>query len=117
MKWWSIILLIGLFSCKETIDRKSAPDNLIPKEKMTTILTEMIKIESFIQSQYVQPAKYHKVMTQSGDSLLKSFNVTRDQYESSLEYYASYQEELKLMYEESLDELNKELGELQSDKN
>lgn len=117
MKWWLIIALFGLFSCKGQIDRKPAPDDLIPKEKMTEILTEMIKIESYIQSQYVQPAKYHKVMMQSGDTVLKSFDVTRDQYENSLAYYASYQEELKLMYEESLDELNRELGEIQSEKN
>lgn len=114
MRWFALIVLLGLFSCKGTIDRASKPDDLIPRDTMVSILTEMVKLESFVQAKYVQPAKYHEVMIHSGDSLLKVFNVSKSQYERSFKYYASYQEEMIGMYEESLDRLNRELGELQS---
>ena len=76
-------------------------------------MQELVKLESHIETTYVSVAKYHKVMVNSGDSLLNSFDVTMKQFDQSLEYYGSRQEEMESIYSEALDKLNKELGELQ----
>lgn len=114
MKWgWTIALLL-FTGCASEIDRLEEPKNLIPKEKMLTILTEFTKLEAYIQSEYVQPGRYHKVMVNSGDSLLKVYGETKASFEASIEYYGSRQDEMSKMYEEVLERLNKELGEIQS---
>lgn len=101
-------------ACATEIERLEEPQNLIPKEKMTTILTEFSKLEAFVQSEYIQPGRYHKLMISSGDSLLKSYGENKASFEASLDYYSSRQNEISEMYEEVLERLNKELGEIQS---
>jgi len=103
-------------SCSDGIERKPKPDNLIPREQMINTMGELIKLESYIQGKYPSVAQYNKIMINSGDSLLKMLNVTKDQFEVSLEYYGSRQELMKGIYDEILDGFNKELGQLNIDK-
>lgn len=116
MKWWWILGSVFFASCATEIKRLDEPDNLIPKEKMTTILTEFTKLEAYVQSEYVTPARYHKLMIKSGDSLLQSYGESKASFEASIDYYGSRQKEMSEMYEEVLERLNKELGERQSSK-
>ncbi len=110
-----IALLASLVACSRSIERLPAPDNLIPREKMVTVLKEMLKLESHIQNQYGQVSIYYKVMEHSGDSLLSTFQLDREAYEASMDYYGSRQEEMKAIYSESLEQMNEELGELESE--
>lgn len=118
MKVFNLIFLVLLFSAcgngdQEIVDRLPEPENLIPRKEMTTILFEMAKLEGYIQSQYGSVDKYHKVMMRSGDSLLKTFDISPEQYESSLLYYGSRQSLMQEMNDDVLDELTRELGELE----
>lgn len=110
----TISFLLILSSCTRTIDRVPEPEKLIPRDKMITVLKEMMKLESHIQAQYGQVSTYYKVMRQSGDSLLLSFQLDRKTFESSLDYYGSRQNEMQDIYSETLDQLNAELGEMQA---
>jgi hypothetical protein len=113
MKIISIIALVFFFaSCSDGIKRKPEPDNLIPRDHMVEAMGELIKLESYIQGKYPSVAQYNKVMINSGDSLLGTFNITKDQFEASLEYYGSRQDVMKGIYDEILDGLNKEQGQL-----
>ncbi len=109
-----IVTLLFLFGCSAKIKRKPEPKNLIPKDKMVIVVREMVKLESFIQRKYVQVSAYHKTMVKSGDSLLLANNVTREEYEASIDYYGSRQEELQEIYSEALEDLNEELGKLEA---
>ena len=111
-----ISLFFLLFSCTDGIDRLPEPDNLIAKDKMILVVKEMIKLESFVQLRYKNVGEYHKVMIASGDSILESNKVTREMYDESLNYYGSRQQEMQEIYNEVLDDLMRELGELQSSK-
>ena len=82
---------------------------------MVSTMSELIKLESYIQGKYPSVAQYHHVMINSGDSLLKTFKLTKDQFEASLEYYGSHQDVMKGIYDEILDGFNKELGQLNTE--
>jgi hypothetical protein len=109
-----IALVLLAIGCSSEITRRPEPKNLIPKSEMILIVREMVKLESHIQAKYADVATYHKVMVQSGDSLLSSYNLTKGRFEASLDYYASRQELMEEIYAQALQDLNKELGELES---
>lgn len=110
-----ILSLVLLSSCVEGIDRFDEPRDLIDREKMVDVLADLVKLEAHIKSKYVAVNQFHKVMVNSGDSLLKVYNITLNQFEESLDYYASRQDEMQGMYSDALEQLNKELGQLESD--
>ena len=113
----SFIFLILVSSCEDSsgvIARIPEPENLIQRELFTDILTDLVKLEGHMDAKYAVVTKYHKTMIHSGDSLLKMHNVNLETFESSMEYYGSRQDLMKSIYDDVLDELNKELGDLES---
>lgn len=113
MRFLFVIALIAVTACSPGVKRMQKPDNLIPHDKMVVLLTEMIKLEGHATTKYVQVTRYHKMMVASGDSLIQAHGFTPKQYETSMEYYAYEQKELKRMYEEVLENLNREMTELE----
>lgn len=109
-----IMSLIFLMGCSSEIERKPEPKNLIPKSEMIVVIREMVKLESHIQAKYAQVSAYNKVMVQSGDSLLRSYDLTKERFESALDYYGSRQDLMEEIYTQALEDLNKELGELEA---
>jgi hypothetical protein len=82
---------------------------------MVTVIKQMTILESHVQATYGQVGMYYKVMQRSGDSLLATFNLDRKTYESSIDYYGSRQDEMKAIYSEALEQMNEELGNLESE--
>lgn len=109
-----IVAFFGITSCVNGVKRVDKPANLLEREKLVEVLTEMSKMEAHIQMQYGQVTMYHKSMIKTGDSILKAHNVNLKDYENSMDYYGSRQDEMLGIYNEVLDKLNKELGELQA---
>ncbi len=112
-----IFIFIFFISCQnneqeEIVERLPEPTNLLSREKMTSALVEMSKLEGYIRSKYGSVDKFHIVMKRSGDSLLKRLGITPEQYEESLLYYGSRQDLMQDVNDDVLDELTKELGEL-----
>ena len=114
MRWIAIVLLVASAGCSRTVERVPEPENLIPRDKMIQVLKELMKLEAHVQAQYGQVTTYYKVMRQSGDSLLRTFNLDQKTFESSMDYYGSRQTEMQQIYGETLEQLNAELGELQA---
>ena len=81
---------------------------------MVRVLKEMMKLEAHIQANYGQVSTYYKVMQRSGDSLLTTFKLDRKSFEASMDYYGSRQDEMQAIYSESLEQMNAELGELET---
>lgn len=107
-----VILITG--ACAEHIEGYPEPENLIPRDEMIELLTDMAKLEAHIQSTYLRVDRFHEVMVASGDSLLLARGIQPDVYEESMDYYATRHEEMNRMYAEVLDRLNKESGELEA---
>jgi hypothetical protein len=110
------ILAVLLSACANEVPRVEEPKNCIPKGEMIEVLTEMVKLEAYVADKYIQVNKYHKVMMNTGDSLLKANGYSRDQFDNSMDYYTSRQLEMQDIYTEVLENLNEELGELESQK-
>lgn len=106
--------LILIASCSRSIDRVPKPKNLIPKDKMVKVIKEMMILESHVQSNHGQVSVYYKVMQRSGDSLLATFDLDRKTYEASVDYYGSRQDEIQAIYSEALEQMNEDLGKLES---
>lgn len=111
-----IIALLFLGSCSDGIPRIEKPDDVITREKIVPLLTELVKLEAYVTDEFGNIREYHKVMVKTGDSLLKAKGYSLDQFEGSIDYYGSRQEEMMSIYRDVLEELNKDLGELQRNK-
>ncbi len=109
-----IFIVPILFACSGSVERLPEPDHLIPRKKIVDILAELTKLEALVQNEYTQVNRYYRVMTQSGDSLLNTFGVKRTAFEESLDYYGSRQNEMASIYDDVLEQLNKELADVQS---
>lgn len=90
-----------------------APENLIQHDEMVKLMTELMKLEGHVTSKYVQLVRYHKVINNSGDSLVKAHGFTPKQFKESMEYYTFEQNELEQIYGEVLDNLNREMVEIE----
>lgn len=114
----SIFIAFVLFitSCSTGMMEIEEPENLLPKSKMTQVMLELVKLEAHIQGTYPSASQYHKTMLNSSDTLFKRLNVKSVDFEASMDYYGSHQDIMKEIYDDVLDELNSELGELQSKK-
>ena len=110
----SFVLLFS--SCTSGLMETEAPKNLLSKEKMIEIMKELVELESHIQSTYPSVAEYNKTMINSSELLFKKLSVKEEDFEASMDYYGTHQEQMKEIYNEVLDQLNSELGELQSTK-
>ena len=112
------LCLLTLSSCDLSSDAEGleAPESLMPRAQFTEVLVELSKLEAHIESTYKTVTVYNIVMTRSGDSLLQTFDLDKETFEASMGYYGSRQEEMKDIYSDVLDELNLELGKLESEK-
>lgn len=117
MKLLSILsVFVILFSCTEGVPRLEEPKNLIPRDEMVSLLGELVKLEGHITQKHVRINQYHKVMTDTGDSLLTAKGYKKDQFEKSMDYYGSRQEEMLSIYDEVMNNLSEELARLESRK-
>jgi hypothetical protein len=108
-----IFLVLLLQSCNSELRGLKKPDNLIQKDQMIEILTDMLILEGHIQKTYSTVNRYYKVMSASGRDYLKTKHVTEKQYEESLAYYSSLHDEYHRMLEKIMENLQKESIELQ----
>lgn len=112
-KFFCISLLVVLQSCNSELHELKKPDNLIPRDQMVGLMTDMFVLEGHIQTTYSTVNRYYKVMSASGRHYLKTKNISEKQYETSFAYYSIAHEEYKLMLDEIMENLQKRSIELQ----
>lgn len=110
---FGIVILVFLQSCTSELRGMKKPDNLIPKDQMIEVMTDMLILEGHVQTTYSTVNRYYKVMTASGKHYLKSKHMTQKQYEDSFKYYSCSYEEYKPMLDKVMENLQKESIELQ----
>ncbi|MES2589219.1 MAG: DUF4296 domain-containing protein [Bacteroidota bacterium] len=110
-----LMVLLGFISCEMKINQVPEPTNLISKEKMALILEEIMVIENHIQNRFPHISQFQESVKSSGDLILKKHDVSFKQFEKSLEYYGARQDEMKEIYNISLESMNKKLLKLQAE--
>jgi hypothetical protein len=111
------LLFIGFLflaqSCHDGLDGLKEPDNLIPKNEMIELMTDMYILEAHIQNTYTTVNRFYKVMNASGRAYLKSKNITEKQYEDSYIYYSGTKEDFKFIIEKVQENLQRKSIEMQ----
>ena len=106
------ILLLGCFSCTESMNGFQQPKDLVPRDTTVMILKEISLVESYVQNKYSHVAVFKELMKNSGNKILKKFHVSRMRFENSIDFYASQQELMRSIYSEVLDSLNVEASKI-----
>ena len=106
------ILLLGCFSCTESMNGFQQPKDLVPRDTTVMILKEISLVESYVQNKYSHVAVFKELMKNSGNEILKKFHVSRMRFENSIDFYASQQELMRSIYSEVLDSLNVEASKI-----
>jgi len=96
-----MLLLLGLSTCQSKRDLNNLP---IPKEKLVKVIADAYIVEASIQN-YTQDIKdslsdYHY------QQLYEIHNITKEDYEQSLEIVKNYPEVLDSLYQNISDYLN-----------
>ncbi len=82
------------------------PEDLIPKEEMIKLLTEVHILEAKIKGLKIRPSDSAKVVYEHYEKLLfADFNITQEQYERSFNYYVDNTTEFKKIYDAVVDTL------------
>ena len=100
MKNIYFLSLLILFSCQEKKDNK----NIIPKGKFTSILEEIHLKESEFPSNRINNTNYQEI--------LYNHNVSKTDFENTLQYYSERPDLLEKMYEEMLINLEEKRNQL-----
>lgn len=105
MKLFFLLLSIAFLFTYCNKPEKEAPKNIISKEKMTLMLTDLCLMEGAINianipgiDQNPQALKFN---------VYKQHNVSRTQFDSSLMYYCNHMEEFREIQANVLEELNR----------
>lgn len=107
-----LAFVLTLTACELKVQEIPAPNDLIPKNKMALILEELMVTEQYVQLKHPQPNDYQEVAKNSGEAILKKHGVHFRRFDSSMDYYASHQDEMKQIYNQVLENINKKLNKL-----
>lgn len=103
-----------LVSCHENATVSyPEPDNLLEKEQMTKVLTELTLLESAYQTKYIQVSRYSSLINEQADSLFRALGTDKKTFDESMEYYSRHQEDLLEIYQQVKSNLEKRINEWQ----
>ncbi|NBA78670.1 DUF4296 domain-containing protein [Emticicia sp. ODNR4P] len=98
-----ILLLIGLLSACSASDK---PDNLIPEDKMITLLEEVHIAENQVNNLHMGSADSALVVYQVLEKeIFKKYSIDTAIYRASFKYYVARPEQFKAMYEKVVKDL------------
>lgn len=108
-KFRNICLSVALVSCTALAGcgGDAVPSDVMDRETMTSFLKEAYTLEGF----YAIESAFHydtlqPQMLDSYDSLLAAYNITRQDFEHSVEWYAHHPELYGQMHQEVINQLD-----------
>lgn len=102
MKYIFLTVLVILGACAA----KEQPEDLIEKEKMVKLLMEIHLLEAKMTQVPVEPSDSAVVVYNHFEKLLfEEFDITKDQYETSFNYYVDNTAEFEKIYNAVVDSL------------
>ena len=94
--------LVIVCSCSNT----NEPENLISREKMVKVMTEIHILESKMSKVQVEPLDSTQAVYDHYEGLLfEDLGITKDQYEISFNYYVDNPNEFEKIYQAVVDTL------------
>jgi hypothetical protein len=105
MKLFFLLLSIAFLFTYCNKPEKEAPKNIIGKEKMTLMLTDLCLMEGAINIANIPGI--HQNQQALKFNVYKQHNVSRAQFDSSLIFYCKHMDEFREIQAKVLEELNK----------
>lgn len=103
MRKFFLTALVIVFACSPD---KNEPQDLIPKEKMIVLLTEVHILEAKIKGLKIRPSDSANVVYDHYEKMLfADFNISQEQYQRSFNYYVDNTQEFKKIYDAVVDTL------------
>ncbi len=96
----------GCYKVNKDIVKK--PATLIPKDKMTWILTDMELVEGAVVYNRTHYPEYTGIEKSYYEVLFDHYHVTKSQIKASLNYYNSQGDEMAKIYDKVLSKLSEE---------
>ena len=110
MKNIYFLFLLILFSCSE---KQNTDENIISKEKFTNILEKIHLVESEFQLNKINNTeRYKNKLSSDYQEIFSEYNVSKTDFENTLQYYSERPELLENMYEEILSNLKEKRTQL-----
>lgn len=105
MRYLTFILLISLTSCSEELF--SSEKLKLEEAKFIEVYEEVLVLENYYQTKYGVPNTYKDALDKSCQKVFIKHNVSKQEFESSFDYYAHRPEKLKSINEQVIARLNK----------
>jgi hypothetical protein len=99
------LVLVGFYSC--SFEQK--PQVILPKEKMTQLMSEVFVVEMYYQKKYAAPLVYHGALDSALDKTFQKHHVTSADYNRSFDFYSQDYEVFKEMNLEIIQRYNESL--------
>ena len=109
-----ILNLLFIASCDTQLQRFPKPDGLIEQDKMVLILHDLMLLEGHIQGQYPEFTQFQRSIKKSGEQLLLKYKISPEEFDASMDYYGSRQDEMTRIYEQVLEKFTVEMNELET---
>ncbi len=108
MRIFVFLSIIVICSCDNSNSQLKLESNesVLSKKQTCSIFEELVLIETHLQNTYFSFENYKEALFISRDSLLKSKNVTLEQFNKSFDHYAKSDKEMSDLYEEILNNMN-----------
>ena len=111
MKYSFLIIILFLSFSACNIEKKEkqdqVPEHIISPEQMDEVLVDIHIVEAALKYKRGIGEKYKLYSNQYFDHVFKKHNISKKQFEESLEYYYKHEKQLDDIYENVLEELQK----------
>ena len=112
MKYFFVAFIYIFISCNSE-SKDNSIDSIISKRKFTTILKEVQLAESSFELNKRKDTDYAvKKLNNDYINIYKKYNITKEDFEKTLNYYIKNSEDLLLIYTEIINQLEKEKSNL-----
>lgn len=107
----TIALFAFLLSCKGGEDNVQVPEGIIPPDSLVYVLTDFHLAEAALAEKKVLQQNTEQYSSLYYALLFKKHNITRTQFDESMEFYSAHPK----LYRETYDKVLEELSRLQAE--
>ena len=113
----SILSLLVVLGCTQKLETVAdPPENLIQRDQMVDIVVDLVILDAILVKKQKKKSKdldFTKYYLHN--SIMEKYNITREGFEESFNYYAHNLDVMDEIYAEAITKLSKMKGEIESE--
>ena len=112
----TIIIFVSflLFACSSK--EVSIPDDVIKKEKMIGLITDLKILEGAVQKRVIKQKTQQEIVSEQTLAIFKKHGITEEKFNRSFEFYQSEPDLMHGIYEKVLERLSEQQAEAKKNK-